>query len=398
MAIGYLLANLLFFLPKRKVNIKIQDLSKELKNAADVKDFNQILENYYNQEGEEMVSYLPHYFYYNDVKNKTLPAITKNSITELQKKNSYTTADLDPEIIEAIIQMIHQIREDSKEHQITINSHLILELMLDSLDMAELKALVQHRYPQAGDLPILEIKTLGDLVAMAMGKLGMDSSSLPACEWDLSGDDAMVKDRNLDNSKSILQHFKRMIKQDKNQTFNYDVLFGLQTRKDFLIKSYLLRNKVKHLREESVGVMLPSLSSTGLLLMGLYLGNKIPVMMNWTLPQQAFDHCVKFSKVKVILTSKKFYDTLGIEWLVNYQFIFLEDLLKGLKLTEKLKALAHSISFRIPKQKPDQTAVILFTSGSESLPKAVALSHRNIISDIKGALHHLSLSNQEKLF
>ncbi len=120
--------------------------------------------------------------------------------------------------------------------------------------------------------------------------------------------------------------------------------------------------------------------------------------MNWTLPQQAFDHCVKFSKVKVILTSKKFYDTLGIEWLVNYQFIFLEDLLKGLKLTEKLKALAHSISFRIPKQKSDQTAVILFTSGSESLPKAVALSHRNIISDIKGALHHLSLSNQEKLF
>jgi len=36
----------------------------------------------------------------------------------------------------------------------------------------------------------------------------------------------------------------------------------------------------------------------------------------------------------------------------------------------------------IPKNK-NNTAVILFTSGSESLPKAVPLTHENLIENIK---------------
>jgi long-subunit acyl-CoA synthetase (AMP-forming) len=37
----------------------------------------------------------------------------------------------------------------------------------------------------------------------------------------------------------------------------------------------------------------------------------------------------------------------------------------------------------MPIPKISENAVILFTSGSESLPKAVTLTHENLISNIK---------------
>jgi long-subunit acyl-CoA synthetase (AMP-forming) len=40
----------------------------------------------------------------------------------------------------------------------------------------------------------------------------------------------------------------------------------------------------------------------------------------------------------------------------------------------------------IPNLEIDDVAVILFTSGSESLPKAVPLTHKNLIEDIKGSI------------
>ena len=396
-----LIANLIFFLPKRKVKIEIKDFTEELKLLAkkDIKEFNQALENFYNRKGEEKVSYVPHYFFYNDVKNKTLPKNTENSVEELKKINTYHPNELDPDIQKSIITMIYQIREDSKELEIWVNTHFIFDLMFDSLDMAELKNLVQAKYPQAGDLPILRIKTLGDLVAMAMGKLGKDESSLAPCEWNFLEKEKKIENWSLNEKKTIPQLFKDRVKQNKKSTFSYDALFGLQSRNDFAIKSFLLRNKLKSLGDENhVGVMLPALNSTGLVIMGLYLSNKVPVMMNRTLPQQAFEHCVRFSKIKVILTSKKFYETLNIDRLKKYHFIFLEDLLKKVSLKDKLKALTASIKFTIPKQKNNDSAVILFTSGSEALPKAVSLSHYNIISDIKGALVHLNMTDQEILF
>ena len=107
--------------------------------------------------------------------------------------------------------------------------------------------------------------------------------------------------------------------------------------------------------------MLPSLGSTSILLLSTYLAEKIPVMMNRTHPQGAFDHCVKFSKTQKILTSKKFFDKINISRLKDYDFIFLEDLLKNISLFRKIKAIIKSRFFPLPK-KLDPTAVVLYTS------------------------------------
>ena len=120
-------------------------------------------------------------------------------------------------------------------------------------------------------------------------------------------------------------------------------------------------------------------------------------MMNRTHPESAFDHCVKYSKTKKILTSKAFFNKLNITRLNNYDFIFLEDLLKHIPLHRKLKALIKSRNFPLPKTL-DSTAVVLYTSGSEALPKAVPLTHKNLISNLKGALQIMNIKHDENFF
>ena len=51
----------------------------------------------------------------------------------------------------------------------------------------------------------------------------------------------------------------------------------------------------------------------------------------------------------------------------------------------------------MPIPKPPKEAVILFTSGSESLPKAVSLTHTNVIENIKGALSIFDLQSDDRL-
>ena len=77
------------------------------------------------------------------------------------------------------------------------------------------------------------------------------------------------------------------------------------------------------------------------------------------------------------------------------RFLFAEEMLKNISLAVKLRALLKSKYMPLP-QLPER-AVLLFTSGSESLPKAVALSHQNIIENIKGALSIFELKNTDKI-
>jgi 1-acyl-sn-glycerol-3-phosphate acyltransferase len=63
--IFYVLANLLFFMPKRSVSIEFEDLTSIAKEKVILgqKPFNSFLEDFYNLHGEESVLFLKHVFY-----------------------------------------------------------------------------------------------------------------------------------------------------------------------------------------------------------------------------------------------------------------------------------------------------------------------------------------------
>ena len=395
----FIIANIIFFIPKRKITIELLDQTKELKKLSNnsLEKFNQCLEDFYNKNWEEKVSYVPYYFYYNDVKGRKLPKIIRNSIESFKSSNSYDISKFPKDTINTVIEKVKSVKELWEKDKVSLESNLILDLYFDSLDMSEIKNLVTNAFPGASNTPISELKTVADLVAMALWETKNQNEVLKDCNWNIKKGLNKTRNWDVEWANNVLELFKKQRKADKSATQIYDTMFWLQTRKDVVLKAFLISDYLKKIPWKHIGIMFPALSSTSMIILATYLAEKIPVMMNWTHPESAFDHCVKFSKTKKILTSKTFFKTINIEWLNKYEFIFLEDLLKDIPFSLKIKSLIKSLYFPIPKEL-DETGVVLYTSGSESLPKAVPLSHKNLIAELKGALWIINIHNDEIFF
>ena len=151
--------------------------------------------------------------------------------------------------------------------------------------------------------------------------------------------------------------------------------------------------------------MLPAAVACDLAFLGLHLAGKLPVMLNWTTGPGNLTHAAKLMGLTHVVTSKAFVDRTRVE-VPGTQFVFLEDLrasMGKLGLLRRLLsvrafggAVKSSLLKRIPND-PNQPAVILFTSGSEKAPKAVPLTHANIISDQRGCLDALQLDRNNSV-
>lgn len=77
--IFYILANLIYFLPKRQVTFEFVDITEEAKLQAksDRKTFNSYLEEFYNVYGPEEVTYIKHFFYFPKMKREYPPNLVK---------------------------------------------------------------------------------------------------------------------------------------------------------------------------------------------------------------------------------------------------------------------------------------------------------------------------------
>ena len=373
-----------FFVPKRNVEIEIKDsttlLHKVEKKWIDA--FNQELEKIYNSKWEEKVTYISGLWWYNTVKNRKAPDVIKWSIKDLQKTTFSSNVEISEKVVDEIVSIIKKIKSEYS-WKFDLNTNLILDCFFDSLDMAELKSTVQSLFPDSSNPPLLDLKTVWDVAMMAIWK-SVTNEELKPCDWNETKDARVIYSHVksvLKGDSTILSLMKETFKHDKKLSFCYDSIFWVQSRRDFLIKAYLIADLLKKMPWERMAIMLPSLSATSLLIVWCYLAKKVPVMLNWTQSNEAFSHCIKSQNVEVILTAKSFFQKIQTPWLKKYDMTFFEDILKDISLTQKLSAVFKAITFRIPKD-ISKIAVVLFTSWSEALPKTVELTHKNILHDI----------------
>ena len=376
--------DLIFFVPKRKVEIEIKDSTQLLQKISKkwVDAFNQELEKIYNAKWEEKLNYLTGLFWYNTTKNKKEPDVIQWSIKDLKRTAFNWNTDIPEDVLKKITAIVKRIKPEYW-WKILLDTNLVLDCFFDSLDMAELKSSVQSLFPNSSNPPLLDLKTVWDVAMMAIWK-SASNEELKPCDWFATKDSKIVYahlKHLITEDSTVLSLMKESLKNNRNYSFCYDSIFWVQSRNDFLIKAYLIADLLKTIPWERIAIMLPSLSATSLLVVGCYLAKKIPVMLNWTQSEEAFRHCIKSQDVRAILTAKSFFQKIQTPRLKKYEMTFFEDMLKTISLRQKLKAVIKAKRFKLPK-KISNIAVVLFTSWSEALPKTVELTHENVLHDI----------------
>ena len=162
--------------------------------------------------------------------------------------------------------------------------------------------------------------------------------------------------------------------------------------KDIIIKSFVLGRffKKRTSPNEHIALLLPNAIATVCTFFGLSAYDRIPVMLNFSVGAKNMVSMCQTATCKLVITSHMFIRNAKMEPVIDelkkagLKIFYLEDLRKYITLRDKIGAYIRYKVKRVPhKDGGNKKAVILFTSGSEGAPKAVVLSHANIISNIK---------------
>ena len=152
----------------------------------------------------------------------------------------------------------------------------------------------------------------------------------------------------------------------------------------------------------AVAVMLPNSAGVAVTFFALQTIGRVPAMLNFTAGPQNIEAACTAAKADVVLTSRVFVEKAHLEAVVaklaeKRTLVYLEDVRASITLGDKLRGMRAGRRAQVERASNDPAA-ILFTSGSEGLPKGVVLSHRNMLANAMQSLTRVAVNGQDKVF
>jgi acyl-[acyl-carrier-protein]-phospholipid O-acyltransferase/long-chain-fatty-acid--[acyl-carrier-protein] ligase len=183
-----------------------------------------------------------------------------------------------------------------------------------------------------------------------------------------------------------------------------DPVSGALSYKRLLMGAAILGAKLMPLAAEGrpIGVMLPNANGAVVTILGLMSAGRVPAMFNFTAGAANVLAGCKAADIKTIVTSRVFVEKGRLDNLVTalakeITIVYLEDIRPTITLKDKIRGV---LGWQRPlvRRKADDWGAILFTSGSEGVPKGVVLSHRNMLANAAQAAARIDFGRHDKVF
>ncbi len=372
----YLFLNGFFFMPRRPVEIELKeafDFPRHGSRAA----MNQYMEEYYNT-GAWRRTYVPYLFW------------ERGGVKSLAEPE-YAESSLDPETVPETTRklVMEKLEEITGQTSLVAGQRLSQDLGLDSLAVAEIVVWIQQEFGFS-HVDTDSLITVGDVMLASVGKgTSSDSGMMKPISKNWFADAADDGVLNVPAGDTIADVFLRQARLDPGKVIIADQTSGEKRYRDIVAGIMALKPEIESLPGKNIGIMLPASVGGVIVYLAILFAGKTPVMVNWTVEPRNIGHCLKLASVECVLTAKALVSRLEAQGTdlsrIRDRFIFLESVGKRIGILQKASAFFRSrVSWSsLAHADNDKTAVVLFTSGSESLPKAVPLTHNNILSNIR---------------
>ena len=376
-SLGLLLANLLFLAPRRRIEIAVEEVDRAALPGVTREALNPFLEAWYNESGTEEPTHIPYHFAFG-ARSFAFPAATAAHEKALD--------DIDPKTRTAMAEIIRDKLGGDCSIALDDPTTSLDAFGFDSLDRMELSLEVEDRFGFRGEeVP----ETIGDLWELAEGLGGSATELTAPPAWFRDGERPGPA-RLAGNT--ILEALVLRAAENSRDVIAADDLSGVLTYERFLVAIQAFARQLdRRIAAKNVGILLPASVATDLLIFAIHLAGKTPVILNWTTGPGNLAHAAQTMGLTHVVSSQRFIDRMAIT-VEGTEYLFLEDVRKSISKLElawlfvQTRLAPRGLLRRLPDASADDPAVVLFTSGSEKAPKAVPLTHENILSNLQGVL------------